>query len=89
LSDTIVGIRMPQGMLKALKQLSEKKHFIDISELIRGIARQHWQQEQGVKAELAKLREEIGSQIEEKSRGSVISEIKKLREEIKGAKDRE
>jgi len=42
MGDVIVGVRMPKRLLLALKTVSEKKHFLDTSEAVRSMVRQHW-----------------------------------------------
>ncbi len=39
MSDTIVTIRLPAGLLTELKRLAKERYFVDESEFVRGILR--------------------------------------------------
>ena len=42
--DQIVSVRMPVTLINELKELAEKNHFLDISEEVRSLLREKWQE---------------------------------------------
>ena len=42
MNDTIITVRMPRGLIKDLRKVTEEHHFMDISETIRSILRKKY-----------------------------------------------
>jgi Arc/MetJ-type ribon-helix-helix transcriptional regulator len=81
LKDVMISVRVPSGLLTELKELTEKNHYMDLSEHIRAIIREKSMQfAEPYKYELTKMREEMESKI---SANKSIEEKKKLVEELK------
>jgi metal-responsive CopG/Arc/MetJ family transcriptional regulator len=81
MSDIIVGVRMPKRLLLALKNVSEKRNFLDTSEAVRSIVRQQWQQ--ATKPELRKKSFTKEKEIKEIERKRLLEKIRKLSDELK------
>jgi Arc/MetJ-type ribon-helix-helix transcriptional regulator len=41
----MVSVRMPSSLLEELKEVSEKNHYLDVSDTIRSILRERWLEE--------------------------------------------
>ena len=87
MNDIIVTIKMPEQLLLDLKEFSEEKRYMDVSEAIRSIVRQRWVQSQNpVLFEIKKLREDIKSTVKEnsirKAQEHIVSELEKIKREI-------
>jgi Arc/MetJ-type ribon-helix-helix transcriptional regulator len=88
MTDAMVSVRMPKSMFLELKELSKKHHFLDLSELIRGLTRKKWIRYTNPELfELKKLREDIELEVRKKSiekvREEVNKELEKIRSQIK------
>jgi Arc/MetJ-type ribon-helix-helix transcriptional regulator len=88
MNDIIVSIRLPESLLKELKELAEKHHYMDVSEEIRSIVRDKWLHfKQPELQELKKLKEDIKKELAKKKekivRLEVINELEQIKEEIK------
>ena len=84
MSDAIVSIRMPKSLLIELKHLSEKEHFLDVSEEVRSIVRKKWDSHVNPEIyQLQKLSHDIGSEVRKKSEKRIQQEIAKELEKIK------
>lgn len=81
MKDVMISVRVPSGLLKELKELTEKNHYIDISEHTRAIIREKSMQYiEPYKYELTKMREQMERKM---SDNKSIEEKKKLVEELK------
>ena len=84
MSDAIVSVRMPKSLLHELKSLSEKEHFLDVSEEVRSIVRKKWDFHSNPEIyQLRKLSDDIGAEIRKKSEKKIQQEIAKELEKIK------
>lgn len=84
MNDVMVSVRMPASLLHKLKELSKEQDFLDLSELVRSIAREKWVQHSKPQLfELKKLREDIELQLKKKSMERVQDEVNKELEKIK------
>ncbi|MBW2970701.1 hypothetical protein KY320_00920 [Candidatus Woesearchaeota archaeon] len=55
---------MPKILNEQLKKAAEKRHYLDTSELVRSLVREHWLAQQSpVLHEIHKLREELREEI--------------------------
>ena len=88
LNDVMVSVRRPKSLLSALKELSKKHHYLDLSEMVRSIVRKKWLQNTNPEMfELKMLRESIEGEIKKKSiekvRQEVNRELEKIRVQLK------
>jgi hypothetical protein len=81
MKDVMISIRVPSGLLKELKELTEKNHYMDLSEHTRAIIRdKSMQYAEPYRYELSKMRNQMENQI---SANKALDEKKKLVEELK------
>lgn len=81
MKDVMISIRVPSSLINELKELTEKNHYMDLSEHTRAIIRQKaMQYVEPYKYELSKMRQEMEQNI---SSGKALEEKKKLVEELK------
>lgn len=88
MKDTVLSIRLPSSLVKELKSLLEKEHFLDMSEQIRTIVREKCEEySKPYQHELKK----ISHQMEEKhsnikkeiEKQKLIEELNKIIKELK------
>jgi Arc/MetJ-type ribon-helix-helix transcriptional regulator len=81
MKDVMISVRVPSGLVKELKELTEKNHYMDLSEHMRAIIREKsMQYVEPYRYELSKMRKEMENNI---SSNKAIEEKKKLVEELK------
>ncbi|MFA6073364.1 MAG: hypothetical protein WC758_04590 [Candidatus Woesearchaeota archaeon] len=81
MKDVMISVRIPSGLLKELKEITEEKHYLDLSEHVRSIIREKsMQYVEPYRYELSKMREEMERNM---SSNKSIGEKKKLVEELK------
>jgi len=81
MKDIMISVRVPSGLVKELKELTEKNHYLDLSEHMRSIIREKSMQfAEPYRYELSKMREQMESKI---SSNKAIEEKKKLVEELR------
>lgn len=81
MKDVMISVRVPSGLLKELKDLTEKNHYLDLSEHTRAIIREKsMQYVEPYKYELSKMRDQMEKKI---SDNKALEEKKKLVEELK------
>ena len=93
LNDILVSVRMPESLLLKLKKLTEKEHFMDVSEEIRSITRKNWfkftHPELTV---IEKLRKDVLNEVKNKNEKEitkrVIKELNEIKKEIKKEGDK-
>jgi Arc/MetJ-type ribon-helix-helix transcriptional regulator len=79
--DVMISVRVPSGLVKELKELTEKNHYLDLSEHMRAIIREKsMQYAEPYRYELSKMREQMENKI---SSNKAIEEKKKLVEELR------
>lgn len=42
--NSLVSVRVPKSLYLELKEMTSRRHFMDISEHVRGIVRSRWQE---------------------------------------------
>ena len=58
--DKIVSVRMPSSLVQELKVMSDKNHYLDVSETIRSLLRQKWlSQKSPVKSKVFQLKRKL------------------------------
>ena len=88
MNDVMVSVRLPGSLVEELKVFVKKQHYLDISEAIRSILRQKWEEQSDpLRYELAQIRRSIHhdlkSSIARKSEQRIVDEMKKIREKIR------
>ena len=84
MTEVMVSIRMPASLLRELKQISQDEHYLDLSEMVRSIARKKWIEHTNPELEqIKKLRENIELEIRKKSVEKIQHEVGKELEKIK------
>ena len=83
----MVSIRMPVSLVKELQAISDKKHYLDLSELIRSIVRSKAQQYNNPYASnIQKIVHDIQKQVsmrhKQEDKEIILSHIKKLIDEV-------
>jgi Arc/MetJ-type ribon-helix-helix transcriptional regulator len=84
-ADHIVSVRMPESLVEELRTLSEKNHYLDVSELIRSLLREKWlEHSDPYSVQLLAIRENLSkTQVPERIR-TLKEDLRKLLEEIDG-----
>ena len=85
--NTIVSVRIPEAMVKDLRDHAKKDHFLDLSEAVRSVVRKKWMEWKDPTAyEIKKLRKDISQAITEKSKKTkeeqLLDELKRIREMV-------
>ncbi|MBD3203935.1 ribbon-helix-helix protein, CopG family [Candidatus Woesearchaeota archaeon] len=79
--DKIVSVRMPESLVKELKALAEKNHYLDISEEIRSILRDKWMKHSDPYSdELKKIRKNLAKVTVPEKIDALKTDLKKLME---------
>ncbi len=72
----MVSVRMPDSLFKKLKEISEKDHYMDISEEIRSIVRKNWMKSMHPELlEIKELKKSIMQEISKKSKNEIAKQI--------------
>ncbi len=87
MSDLIVTIRVPEGLLSELNGVVKEDHFLDLSEAVRSILRSHYLVEKNPYLhEIRQLRQDITDEVKEKSQKiawqMLTDELKKIKREL-------
>lgn len=90
-NNSLVSIRIPKSLFSELQNISEKNHYLDVSEQVRSIVREKWQEAKDPQAyHLKKLRKEIVESLktktEENAKGKLIQELERIKDSIVGEK---
>ncbi|MBW2997318.1 hypothetical protein KY349_03185 [Candidatus Woesearchaeota archaeon] len=91
-NNLLVSLRIPKSLFTELQKLSEKNHFLDVSEQVRSIVRERWQEAKDPQAyQIKKLRKEISQALtkktEEKAQQQLVKELERIKESLLGGKD--
>jgi len=84
-NNSLVSIRMPKSLFIELQKLSEKNHYLDVSEQVRGIVRDKWQEAKDPQTyQIKKLRKDITQAVknktEESAQRQLIQELERIKE---------
>jgi Arc/MetJ-type ribon-helix-helix transcriptional regulator len=83
-NDILVSIRMPKALIAKLKDLAKLNHYLDLSEEVRSIVKQkYFFYNESEIFQLKKLRENIETEIRQKSQRKVHEEVANELEKIK------
>jgi len=88
MNDIMATVRMPKTLFLKLKDLSKKKDYLDLSELIRSIVREKYlESTNSGLLQLKKLREDILNEVKSRSmqkvREQVNLELEKISKHLK------
>jgi Arc/MetJ-type ribon-helix-helix transcriptional regulator len=68
MSEPLVSVRLPSSLVKELRGISEKDHYLDLSECVRSIIRtKSMQAADPYTSELREVKEEIKNRLSEKA----------------------
>jgi Arc/MetJ-type ribon-helix-helix transcriptional regulator len=77
MADQIVSVRMPSSLIGELKELADKNHYLDVSEEIRSLLRDKWQEHKDpYSIKLLAIRESM-------AKSAVPDKIKQLKQDLK------
>ncbi len=83
MANSMISVRIPQALVDELRSISEKDHFLDLSETVRSIIRKNYlMHKDPVSFEIKKLRKEISSNISKKNQEDLVDELRKIRDSI-------
>lgn len=87
MSDTIVSIRIPESMVKELRDIVTRDHYLDLSETVRGVVRKKWMEWKNPSAyQIKKLREDIKEAVLEKNKKTtedqLLDELQRIKDMI-------
>lgn len=86
MTDVIVSIRFPQSILSELKTTAKKQHYMDLSELIRSVARKKWEnatQPYSLSGISNDIVEDVKDIARQKSESLLADELKRIKERLK------
>ncbi|MBN1544880.1 hypothetical protein JW898_05470 [Candidatus Woesearchaeota archaeon] len=86
-NNSLVSIRIPKSLFSELQKLAETNHYLDVSEQVRSIVRERWQEAKEPQAyQLKKLRNEIAEAMKTKTEAvaqqHLIDELERIKEGI-------
>ena len=85
MKEVIVSVRMPESMLKELKELAVARHFLDVSEEIRSIIRDKTKEySQPYQADLKRIADDIAGELNKKTqeKHALIGKLRTMLEEL-------
>ena len=83
MAKSMISVRIPVSLVKELKEISKKDHFLDLSEAVRTIIRNNWKKQKDPLAyQVRNLRKEISENINKKNQQELVLELKKIRDSI-------
>jgi DNA-binding FadR family transcriptional regulator len=82
---------MPKSLFSALQKLADDNHFLDVSEQVRSIVRERWQESKDPQAyQIKKLRREIADALKTKTEAQaqqqLIQELERIKEGLVSGK---
>jgi hypothetical protein len=87
MTSNVVSVRMPSSLVKELKEISLKNHFMDVSDEIRYLIKQKMIEHiDPFSFQIQKLKDEIRGEVSKKSqmdRVKFVEELNKLLDELK------
>jgi len=87
MKDAMISVRMPSNMIKELKELAEKNHYIDLSEQLRDVIRIKCSKLLSEPADSKQKTEHSGQKTERKEqitdKQRLVLELSKIVEELK------
>ncbi len=88
MTDIMVTIRLPASLLEELKVLAKRNHYSTVSDAIRSMLRQKWEENSDpLKYQLSHItgliHQELRSSIAKRSEQRIVEEMKKVQEKIR------
>lgn len=88
-NNSLVSVRMPKSLFLELNTLADKNHYLDVSEQVRSIVREKWQEAKDPQAyQISRLRKEIAGALKTKSaedaQEQLLKELERIRNSILG-----
>jgi len=82
---------MPKSLFLALQKLADENHYLDVSEQVRSIVREKWQEAKEPQAyQIKKLRKEIAEALKNKQEAQaqhqLIQELERIKEGLVSGK---
>ncbi len=90
MAGSIVSLRIPKSLLEEFKSVSEKDHFLDLSDAVRSVIRKKWLEiSDPYSYHVKKLRKEIKEAVDhkkdDKKQQMLLHELEKIKELIREA----
>jgi len=83
MSNSMISVRIPENLLKEFREISEKDHYMDLSEAVRSIIRKNWlQNKDPASYQIKQLRKDITENVAKKGQEELIEELKKIRDSL-------
>ena len=84
MGNSIVSVRIPKSLFTELSRIVERKHFLDVSELVRSLVRRKWlEHHEPQQYQLKRLREDITQLVKDKTKKKeqeeLIADLEKLK----------
>ena len=87
MTNTIVSVRIPKSLVSELRKVSEKDHFMDLSEAVRSIVRAKWlSAKDPMSLKVEQLRQDILTNLSNSNQQALVEQLERIKEEIIGAK---
>jgi Arc/MetJ-type ribon-helix-helix transcriptional regulator len=87
MTNTIVSIRIPKSLVKELRMVSEKDHFMDLSEAVRSIVRAKWlSAKDPMSLKVEQLRQDILTNLSKGNQQALVEQLERIKEEIINSK---
>ena len=88
-NNSLVSVRIPKSLFSELQGLAEKNHFLDVSEQVRSIVRNRWQESKDPRTyHLKRLRSEIADALKDKAgdkhKEQLIKELERIKDSLLG-----
>ncbi len=85
MTNTIVSIRIPETMVKALKSKVDEDHYLDVSEAVRSIVRKRWMEWKDPSTfQIKQLRSDIKDAVREGTKKTkeelLLQELERIKE---------
>jgi Arc/MetJ-type ribon-helix-helix transcriptional regulator len=76
----MISVRIPSSLVDELRDVSQKDHFMDLSEAVRSIIRKRWMSAKDpLSVRIDHLREEIIGNISKSSQETLVRELERIR----------
>jgi Arc/MetJ-type ribon-helix-helix transcriptional regulator len=83
MTNTIVSVRIPKSLVKELRKVSEKDHFMDLSEAVRSIVRAKWlSAKDPMSLKVEQLRQDILTNLSTGNQQALVEQLERIKEEI-------
>jgi Arc/MetJ-type ribon-helix-helix transcriptional regulator len=92
-NNSLVSVRIPKSLFLDLQKLAKKNHYLDVSEQVRSIVRNRWQEAKDPQAyQVKRLRAEITQALRQKrsskTQEALVKELEKIKDNLLGEEHR-